>query len=196
MPAESCPPSPDGLRIEPARLQDADLLCTLIRELAEFEQLSEECNVTPEALREHLLGDGRSAEAVIAWMGTQAAGFAVYYKTFSTFVAKPGIYLEDLFVRKSFRRQGIGRALLREVGRIAHHANAGRYEWTTLTWNQNARRLYASIGAHEMRDWMLLRMEADDLASFACDGKGHAKDGTHEGCHCGGKGRHHAQQGC
>ncbi len=194
MSTDSSPSLPEGLRIEAAGLQHAELLCTLIRELAEFEHLSDECQVTPEALREHLLGDGRSADAVLAWVGEEPVGFAVYYKTFSTFVAKPGLYLEDLFVREAHRGRGIGRALLKEVGRIAHRANAGRYEWTVLNWNQKARRLYSSIGAKEMSDWLILRMEAEDLASFACDGSGHGAGGGGHRCTCGGKGQGHCKQ--
>lgn len=194
MSAESCSPLPEGLRIEAARKEDSALLCQLIRELAEFEELTAECVITPEALEKHVLGDKRSAEAMIAWVGEEAAGFAVYYTTFSTFVGKPGVYLEDLFVRKTLRHKGIGKALLREVGRIAHEAGAGRYEWTTLEWNKNARSLYASIGAKEMRDWLLLRMEAEDLAEFACAGRKQKAGEQGHKCQCGGRGKHHAQQ--
>lgn len=190
------PALPKDLSIEPASPADAELLCSLIRELAEFENLTAECKVTPEALREHLFGAAPCAAAVIARTEGQAAGFALWYRTFSTFVAKPGVHLEDLFVRPSFRRRGIGRALLREVGRLAHCSDSGRYEWTTLTWNHNARRLYASVGAREMGEWLLLRMDAEALERFACCGEGAVASGAAgHSCRCGGRGRHHQRQG-
>jgi GNAT superfamily N-acetyltransferase len=188
---ETCPTPPAGLRIVRATDDDAELLCELICELAVFEQLHDQCWITPDAVRQHLVGPTRSAEALIAWLEDAPVGFAVYYRTFSTFAARPGIFLEDLFVRSRFRRQGIGRQLLTAVGRIARHANAGRLEWTTLKWNENARRLYASLGAREKGEWLLLRMEDDELAAFDCGGPGH----PHAGCHCGGKGAHHAGTG-
>lgn len=159
--------APAALRFAAATDADAGLLCQLIRELAEFEHRAHECFITETAVREHLLGPARCAEALLAWLGDQPVGFAVYYRTFSTFAARPGLYLEDLFVRPAFRHCGYGRALLREVGRIAHRAGAGRYEWTTLNWNANARRLYASVGATERSEWLLLRMESAQLARFA-----------------------------
>jgi len=187
MPARCCPDLVPNLRLSPAREEDAALLCLLIQELADFENLSAECHISVQAVRDHLLGERRSAEAIIAWVGGQAAGFAVYYRTFSTFAARPGLFLEDLFVRPEFRRNGIGKAMLKEVGRIAHSLGAGRYEWTTLAWNRNARDLYRSIGAREMSDWLLLRMESEALSELAC-----AKHGDPEtGCRCGGKGPHH-----
>jgi GNAT superfamily N-acetyltransferase len=177
----------DGLRIAQATEDDAEIVSILVHELADFEHLSHECAMTAGAAREHLLGPGRSADVMIAWLGHEPAGFAVYFRTFSTFVARPGVFLEDLFVRPAFRHRGIGRALLKEVGRIAHRAGAGRYEWTTLMWNENARRLYSVIGAREMNEWILLRMDRDALAGFACDGSGH----PHDDCCCRGGGPGH-----
>lgn len=181
------PSVPAGLRIALATVADAKLVSQMVHELASFEHLAPECTITPEAVREHLLGPRRSADVLIAWLDSEPAGFAVYYRTFSTFVARPGIFLEDLFVRPDFRHRGIGRALLKEVGRIAHCSGAGRFEWTTLAWNENARRFYASIGAREMNEWMLLRLDGSALGSLACDGPGH----PHDGCRCGGSGAHH-----
>jgi GNAT superfamily N-acetyltransferase len=171
---------PAGLRIALATAADAERVSVLVHELADFEHLSHECAMTAGAVHEHLLGPRRSADAMIAWLGHEPAGFVVYYRTFSTFVARPGVFLEDLYVRPAFRHRGIGRALLKEVGRIAHRAGAGRFEWTTLNWNENARRLYSSIGAREMNEWLLLRMDADALAGFACDGAGK----PHDDCRC------------
>jgi len=184
---ETCPPAPAGLLIKPAVHEDAPVLAALITELAAFEHLDHECGITTEAVREHLLGLSRSAEAVIATLDGVTAGFAVYYRTFSTFAARPGVFLEDLYIRPAFRHRGLGRALLQYVGSIAARNGAGRFEWTTLKWNENARKLYASIGAEEKSEWLLLRLDAEALAKFACNG---SKE-PNEGCRCGGKGVHH-----
>jgi GNAT superfamily N-acetyltransferase len=180
-------PAPAGLRIAPAGVEDAELVSRMVHELADFENLASECTITPEAVREHLLGPRRSADALIAWLGDEPAGFAVYYRTFSTFVARPGVFLEDLFVRPDFRHRGIGRALLKEVGHIALSAGAGRFEWTTLKWNSKARALYGAVGARGMDEWLLMRMDSAALARFACDGAGT----PHDGCRCRGAGPGH-----
>jgi len=186
---ETCPPAPAGLHIRPATFEDAPVLSGLISELAAFEHLEHECAISVSAVREHLLGLSRSAEAVIAELDGLIVGFAVYYRTFSTFAAKPGIFLEDLYVRPAFRHRGLGRALLQYVGSIAARNGAGRFEWTTLKWNENARKLYASIGAEEKSEWLLLRMDAESVAKFSCGGPGHPADS----CRCGGKGVHHTK---
>jgi GNAT superfamily N-acetyltransferase len=183
------PPTPAGLRIARATPLDADTLSDLIHELAVFERLEAQCRITPEAVERHLIGPLRSAEALVAWIEDAPVGFAVYYRTFSTFAARPGAFIEDLYVRERFRHRGIGRALLTAVARIAHRSNAGRLEWNTLKWNENARRFYSSAGAKEMDDWLLLRMETPEIGAFACacdSGKPSAA------CGCGGKGPHHA----
>jgi GNAT superfamily N-acetyltransferase len=180
-------PATAGLRIVLATAGDAGLLAHMVHELADFEKLSHECTITPEAVREHLLGPRRSADALIAWLGEEPVGYAVYYRTFSTFVARPGVFLEDLFVRQDFRHHGIGRALLKEVGRIAHSVGAGRFEWTTLKWNSKARALYGAVGARGMDEWLLMRMDAAALTRFTCDGAGK----PHEGCRCRGEAHGH-----
>jgi GNAT superfamily N-acetyltransferase len=173
--------SPSVLSIRPATHEDAATIAALVRELAAFEQLEHECSITPAAVREHLLSLNRSAEALIAEIDGLVAGFAVYYRTFSTFAARPGLYVEDLYVRPPFRHRGIGTALLKHVGKIAARNNAGRFEWTTLKWNENARRLYKSIGSEEKGEWLLMRMEGEKIAAFAGVGSGNP---GHE-CHCG-----------
>jgi len=165
-------PQPAGFRIRAAKSADAPLLHEFIRELAYYEGLAHECHITVEAAFEYILGPRRVADAIIAEVDGQPAGFAVYYWTLSTFAARPGLYLEDLFVRPTFRKRGIGSALLHEVGRIAHRAGSGRFEWIALKWNEKARALYRSSGAREMDKWLLFRMEAGALAKFACDGPG------------------------
>ncbi len=177
-----------GLRIEPARPEDASVLATMIRELAAFERLEDACGMDVDTARNHLTGCDRRAEAVIAWLEGEPAGFAVYYRTYSTFAARPGIHLEDLFVRETHRRKGIGKGLLYYVGSIARYSGSGRFEWTTLHWNHDARALYSKIGAREMSDWRLLRMEGDSLDEFC---RGDRATGG-DGCRCGGKGAGHA----
>lgn len=173
-------PAVPGLRIVRATPDDAETLSELVHELARFEKLDHECAMTPELAMQHLIGPLRSADAVIAWLEEAPVGFAVFYRTMSTFVARPGLYLEDLFVRERFRHRGIGRNLLFAVARHAFHQKAGRFEWTALKWNENARRLYASIGAREMDEWVLLRMDSAALSGVACDSHGTG------GCGCGG----------
>lgn len=186
---ETCPPAPAGLIIRPAVHEDASTLVALIKELAAFEHLDHECAISVSSVREHLLGLSRSAEAVIAELEGMVVGFAVYYRTFSTFAAKPGVFLEDLYIRPAFRHRGLGRVLLQYVGSIAARNGAGRFEWTTLKWNENARKLYKSIGAEEKSEWLLLRMDAESLAKFSC---GNA-DNSGGSCRCGGGGVHHAK---
>lgn len=185
-----CASTPAGLRITRASPDDADTLAELIRELAAFEHLAHECHITPEAVERHLFGPERCASALLAWLEEAPVGFAVYYRTFSTFAARPGIFLEDLYVRERFRRRGIGRALLRDVARIAQAAGSGRLEWTALQWNRNARRFYTGIGAREMSDWLLFRMEPEAMAKFSGHCSGHPGEPV-ANCGCGGRGPHH-----
>ena len=182
----SCQPPP-GLAIRAASAEDAALLCRFVRELAEFEGLSRECAITPEAVAEHLFGSDPSAAALVAECDARPAGFALYFRTFSSFAAKPGIFLEDLYVRPEFRKRGIGRALLTAVAEIAHGRSAGRLEWTALKWNTKALALYAAVGAKPMEAWTLLRMVPDAIAKLA----GPCTPQPHDGCRCGGKGPHH-----
>lgn len=179
------PVSPSAFLIRPATHADAAVLAALVRELAVFENLEHECLLTPEAVTEHLLGLNRSAEALVAEIDGVAAGFAVYYRTFSTFAARPGVYLEDLYVRPAFRHRGLGAALLRHVGAIAARNKAGRFEWTTLKWNENARRLYAKLGAEEKSEWLLLRVEGEKIAALAGE---KPETGAGRSCCCGGNG--------
>jgi GNAT superfamily N-acetyltransferase len=182
----SCQPSP-GLALRAASAEDSALLCRFVRELAEFEGLSRECAITPESVSEHLFGPDPSAAALVAEFDGRPAGFALYFRTFSTFAARPGIFLEDLYVRPEFRRLGIGHALLAAVAKVAHDRSAGRLEWTALKWNSKALALYAAVGAKPMEEWMLLRMAPDAIAKLA----GPCTQHPHDGCRCGGKGPHH-----
>jgi len=148
--------------INSATETDVPILMALIRELAEFEHLAHELEVTASSLREALFGENSVAGALLARVDGHAAGYAVYYRTFSTFVGQPGIFLDDLYVRPEFRKRGLGRALLERVARIgAKHG--GRFEWLALRWNENAFRFYRSLGASVMDEWSLLRLNGKDV---------------------------------
>lgn len=152
-------------KYEIAQADEADVpvLLAMIRELAEFERLDAELKVTHDSLQEAFFGKTPVAWALIARVGGTAAGYAVYYRTFSTFVGRPGIFLEDLYVRPTYRKQGLGRALLDEVARVGSFGNCGRYEWIALRWNENALRFYKGLGAQQLDDWVCMRMSGDPL---------------------------------
>jgi GNAT superfamily N-acetyltransferase len=146
--------------VNPATPADVPALLEMIRELAGFEQLAHELDVTGDRLQEALFGVNSVAHALVAGMNGRPVGYAVFYRTFSTFVGRPGIFLDDLFVRPQFRKLGIGRALLTRVAEIGVELGGGRFEWITLRWNENAFRFYRSIGASVMNEWALLRMDS------------------------------------
>ncbi len=142
---------------------DETLLLELIRELAEYERLAHEVEATPAVLAESLFADQHAAEAVIAeWQG-RAAGFALFFTNFSTFVGRPGLYLEDLYVREAFRGRGIGKGLLLHLAGIARERNYGRMEWSVLDWNQPAIDFYHSLGAKPMDEWTVFRLDESAL---------------------------------
>jgi len=143
---------------------DVPTILKLIHALAEFEQLATELEVTEDSLREALFGQDAVARALVARVNdSEVAGYAIFYRTFSTFVGRPGIFLDDLYVRPRFRKCGIGRALLQRVAKISEELGGGRFEWITLRWNENAFRFYRSIGAKVMDDWALLRMNSPQV---------------------------------
>ena len=141
------------------------LILTLIRELAEFERLAHEAVGTETLLTEHLFGPRPAAEVLLAFTeeGTPA-GFALFFQNFSTFLARPGVYLEDLFVRPEFRGLGIGRALLQRLARLALERGCGRFEWAVLDWNENAIGFYKKLGATVLEDWRICRVTGPALA--------------------------------
>ncbi len=143
------------------------MLVQLIRELAEYERLSNEVVATEERIRDSLFGERPRAEALIARVGDDVAGFALYFHNYSTFLAKPGLYLEDLFVRPHFRGRGIGRALLARLASIALERGCGRFEWAVLDWNKDAIGFYESLGARPMNEWTVYRMTGDALQRLA-----------------------------
>ena len=154
-------------RIRPATEADVPLIVELIRGLAEYERLAHECVATEERVRESLFGPRPDAEVVIADVGGEPAGFALFFHNYSTFLARRGLYLEDLFVLPEHRGAGVGRALLAHLARLALDRGCGRLEWWVLDWNEPAIRFYRSIGAVPMDEWTVQRVSGDALHRLA-----------------------------
>lgn len=155
-----------ALDIRPATPEDIPTIVDLIKALAEFEELSHEVTGRPDDLQRSLFGERPYAEAVLAWVEGQPVGMALFFHNFSTFLMKPGLYLEDLFVLPDYRRQGIGRALLIHVGKLALERGCGRFEWNVLDWNSSAIGFYQSMGAELKDEWRLCRVTDDALQAF------------------------------
>ena len=153
--------------IRPAEPSDCAEILRLIGELAVYEKLEHMAVGTEEALREQLFGPRPAAETLIAERGGRAVGFALYFTTFSTFLCKPGLYLEDLFVEPDHRGAGIGKALLRRLAALARERDCGRLEWRVLDWNEPSIRFYESLGATVMREWLLVRMTEPEFSRLA-----------------------------
>lgn len=147
------------LQIRPARPGDEDVLLGLVRELAEYERAPEAVVATPALLQQALFGDEPMANAVVAEWDGAVAGFALYFFNFSTWLGRPGLYLEDLYVREALRGRGIGKALLLHLARIAHARGCGRMEWSVLDWNAPAIEFYRSTGAVAMDEWTVYRLD-------------------------------------
>ena len=158
---------PAALTIAPATADEVPLILALIRELADYEQLSDQVSATEAALRESLFGAHPAAEVLIARSGGEPAGFALFFPNYSTFLARPGIYLEDLFVRPAFRGLGIGKALLASVAALAVARGCGRFEWSVLDWNEPAIGFYRRLGASPLDDWTMFRITGAELAALA-----------------------------
>src|SRR5437763_1545436 len=152
-------------RIRSATEQDIPVILSLIRGLAEYEKAAHEVRADEFTLRESLFGAKPSAEVLLVFIGDVVAGFAVYFYNFSTWHGRPGLYLEDLFVRQDTRRRGIGKALLRELARIAKHRGCARM--AVLDWNQPAIDFYKSLGAAPMHDWTIFRLTGDAIDRLA-----------------------------
>lgn len=153
--------------IRPATQDDVGEILRLIRELAEYEKLAHMAVGTPALLTAALFGARPSCEALIAEYQGRAVGFALYFTTFSTFLCKPGLYLEDLFVEPAHRGTGIGKALLRRLGQLAAERGCGRLEWRVLDWNEPSIRFYESLGASLMKEWILVRMTRPEFEALA-----------------------------
>ena len=151
----------------PALERDTPVILSLIKDLAEYERLGHEVEATEEDIRDSLFGDWPGAEVVLAYVGRDVAGFALFFHNYSTFLGRRGLYLEDLFVRPAYRSRGVGRRLLAHLARLAVERKCGRMEWWVLDWNESAIRFYQSIGAVPMEDWTVYRLTGDALARLA-----------------------------
>ena len=156
-----------NIRIEPAQERDVPLILELIRGLAEYERLADQCIATEARLRDALFGAQPAAEVLLAYADDQPAGFALFFHNFSTFLARRGLYLEDLFVKPEFRRLGIGRRLLAGLARIAVERGCGRFEWSVLDWNAPAIEFYKRLGANPLDEWTIFRVTGDALTGLA-----------------------------
>jgi len=155
------------LSIRPGELKDVPLIAELIRGLAHYEKLEHEVTMTEEKLTAHLFGERRYAETLIAEDGGQPVGFALFFHSFSTFLAQPGLYLEDLFVVPARRGAGIGRALLERLAQVAVNRGCGRLEWAVLDWNKDAIRFYERLGAKPNSEWTVYRLAGEPLHALA-----------------------------
>ena len=154
-----------------AELRDVAPIVQLIRDLAEFEKLSHLVQVTPEKLRPQLFGERPAAEAMVAEAGDgkgngEVIGFALFFTNFSTFLAQPGLYLEDLYVKPEHRGCGVGKALLTALASLAVERDYGRFEWSVLDWNANAIRFYEGMGATVMPEWRICRVTGSALRTL------------------------------
>ena len=154
------------LRIRPAEPADVPVIADLIRQLAKFEKLEDNVVLTEDLLRAGLFGSRPYAEAVIAEDAEKPIGFALFFHTFSTFLARPGLYLEDLFVLADHRGKGVGRALLAHLARLAVERGCGRLEWAVLNWNQDAIRFYERLGAKPNSEWTVYRLTDEALSAL------------------------------
>ena len=156
----------NAVHIRPATISDVPAIANFIRKLAEYEKLSHAVDVTDDLLRQHLFGAKPAAEVLMAELDGREIGYALFFQTYSTFVGRPGIWLEDLFVLPQYRGKGAGKALLTAVARIAAQRNCGRLEWSVLDWNSPAIEFYKSVGAFPLDDWTIFRMTGEKLNDY------------------------------
>jgi len=153
--------------IRQATEQDVPLILSFIRQLAEYERLSHEAVVNEKTLRETLFGPRPYAEVLLGYADEKPVAFAVFFHNFSTFLGRPGLYLEDLFVIPEMRGKGFGRSMLVELARIARERNCGRFEWAVLDWNQPAIQFYKNLGANPMDEWTIFRVTGEALGRLS-----------------------------
>jgi GNAT superfamily N-acetyltransferase len=165
-------PQASPFTLRPATSDDVPVILACIRGLAEYEKLAHEVVATEQLLRETLFGPRPAAEVILAMHGDEAAGFALFFHNYSTFLARPGVYLEDLFVFPRFRGHGLGRRLLAELARITIARGGGRLEWAVLDWNVDAIGFYQRVGAQAMTDWTVNRVTGDALTALAATAAG------------------------
>src|SRR2546423_1427444 len=160
----------DDFGIRPARLEDVPVILQLIRDLATYERAPNDVTATEEQLVDVLFGERPSAEVLLAFEGKSPVGFAVFFYNFSTWLGRPGLYLEDLFVKPEKRGKGYGRALLVALAKIARDRGCGRMEWAVLDWNEPAIKFYRALGATPMHEWTVFRLTRDGIARLANSG--------------------------
>jgi len=156
-----------GLVIRAATESDVPVILAFIKKLAAYERLSHEVTATEELLRETLFGARKTAEVAIGYFEGKPVGFVLFFHNYSTFLARPGLYIEDLFVDEAYRRRGFGRALLLHVARLAGERQCGRLEWAVLDWNEPAINFYKRMGAVAMDDWTVFRVTGASLTKLA-----------------------------
>jgi GNAT superfamily N-acetyltransferase len=156
-----------GLAIRAAAHEDVPLILALIRDLAEYARHADDVTATEASLRDSLFGARPAAEALIAEVSGQAAGYAIFFTNFSTWEGRPGIYLDDLYVRPAARGQGIGTRLLVHIARLAAQRGCCRFEWAVLDWNTPAQEFYTRLGAKAMSEWTIYRLAEADLEKLA-----------------------------
>lgn len=157
------------IRIRPAERADAELILRFIRELADYEKALHEVEATAQSIEDSLFGPGPIAHAVICEVDGEAAGFAIWFYSYSTWLARNGLYLEDLYVTPQRRGSGAGKALLKYLARLAVEKGCGRFEWSVLDWNEPAIRVYRAIGGTPQDEWVRYRLEGDGLKAFATE---------------------------
>ena len=158
-----------GFTIRPATIDDTPLILAFIKELAEYEKLAHEVVTTEKTLRKTLFGERSVAEVILGHQGETPISFALFFYNFSTFLGRPGVYLEDLFVKPQGRGKGVGRAMLVYLARLAQQRGCGRLEWSVLDWNRPAIDFYDSIGAVAMDDWTVYRVAGSALERLAAE---------------------------
>src|SRR3989454_12460097 len=158
-------------KIRPARIEDVPIILQLIRDLATYERAPHEVTATEQQLVDVLFGERPAAEVLLVFEEESPVGFAVYFYNFSTWLGRPGLYLEDLFVKPEKRGKGYGRALLIELAEIARNRGCGRMEWAVLDWNEPAIKFYRALGAKAMHEWTVFRLTREGIASLADSGR-------------------------
>ena len=159
------------LTVLPATEGDLPLILGFIEDLADYERLRDKCVATEDKLRRTLFGERPQAEVLIARIDGEPAGFALFFHSYSTFLAQHGLYLEDVFVKPWARKSGVGRALMAHVARIAIERDCGRFDWSVLDWNELAIGFYRGLGAVALDDWTTFRLSGDALRSLAAESR-------------------------
>jgi GNAT superfamily N-acetyltransferase len=165
-------PDNETLHIVPATKADVPVILALIKELAEYERLSHEVVATEEILEETLFGERHYAEVILARLGNKPVGYALFFHSFSTFLGRPGIYLEDIYVKPEHRGSGIGTTLLSHLARLGAERKCGRMEWAVLNWNEPSIGFYKSLGARPMDEWTVFRLTGDHLSRLGIEPAG------------------------